>query len=68
MIRVDQVQEVSEGQYLHSFQRKNGAVPGANLLVGDRVVVSGEENGLLGLATGYVREISATKISCLLGR
>uniref|UniRef100_A0A8C9EI22 DNA replication ATP-dependent helicase/nuclease DNA2 n=1 Tax=Pavo cristatus TaxID=9049 RepID=A0A8C9EI22_PAVCR len=68
MIRTDQVQEVSEGQYLHSFQRKNGAVLGANLLVGDRVVVSGEENGLLGLATGYVREIGATKISCLLGR
>ncbi|OXB74721.1 UNVERIFIED_CONTAM: hypothetical protein H355_001553 [Colinus virginianus] len=68
MIRIDQVHEVSEGQYLHSFQRKNGAVPGANLLVGDRVVVSGEEDGLLGLATGYVREISATKISCLLGR
>uniref|UniRef100_A0A8B9IC60 DNA replication ATP-dependent helicase/nuclease n=1 Tax=Anser brachyrhynchus TaxID=132585 RepID=A0A8B9IC60_9AVES len=68
MIRIDQVQEISEGQYLHSFQRKNGAIPGANLLAGDRVVVSGEENGLLGLATGYVREISATKVSCLLGR
>uniref|UniRef100_A0A8B9R5N2 DNA replication ATP-dependent helicase/nuclease n=1 Tax=Anas platyrhynchos TaxID=8839 RepID=A0A8B9R5N2_ANAPL len=68
MIRIDQVQEISEGQYLHSFQRKNGTIPGANLLAGDRVVVSGEENGLLGLATGYVREISATKVSCLLGR
>ncbi|XP_032047006.1 DNA replication ATP-dependent helicase/nuclease DNA2 [Aythya fuligula] len=68
MIRIDQVQEIAEGQYLHSFQRKNGTIPGANLLAGDRVVVSGEENGLLGLATGYVREISATKVSCLLGR
>ncbi|XP_072727391.1 DNA replication ATP-dependent helicase/nuclease DNA2 isoform X2 [Ciconia boyciana] len=68
MIRIDQVQEISEGQYLHCFQRKNGAIPGTNLLVGDRVVVSGEENGLLGLATGYVREVSVTKVSCLLGR
>ncbi|KFV40910.1 DNA replication ATP-dependent helicase/nuclease DNA2, partial [Tyto alba] len=68
MIRVDEVQEISEGQYLHFFQRRNGAIPGTNLLVGDRVVVSGEENGLLGLATGYVREVSVTKISCLLGR
>ncbi|KFP14399.1 DNA replication ATP-dependent helicase/nuclease DNA2, partial [Egretta garzetta] len=68
MIRIDQVQEISEGQYLHFFQRKNGAIPGTNLLVGDRVVVSGEENGLLGLATGYVREASVTKVSCLLGR
>ncbi|XP_074965605.1 DNA replication ATP-dependent helicase/nuclease DNA2 isoform X2 [Phalacrocorax aristotelis] len=68
MIRIDRVQEISEGQYLHFFQRKNGAIPGVNLLVGDRVVVSGEENGLLGLATGYVREVSMTKVSCLLGR
>ncbi|XP_075361450.1 DNA replication ATP-dependent helicase/nuclease DNA2 isoform X2 [Mycteria americana] len=68
MIRIDQVQEISEGQYLHCFQRKNGAIPGTNLLVGDRVVVSGEENGLLGLATGYVREVSVKKVSCLLGR
>ncbi|KFZ46581.1 DNA replication ATP-dependent helicase/nuclease DNA2, partial [Antrostomus carolinensis] len=68
MIRVDEVQEISEGQYLHFFQRRNGAIPGTNLLVGDRVVVSGEENGLLGLATGYVREVSVTKVSCVLGR
>uniref|UniRef100_A0A8U8B8U9 DNA replication ATP-dependent helicase/nuclease DNA2 n=1 Tax=Geospiza parvula TaxID=87175 RepID=A0A8U8B8U9_GEOPR len=68
MIRVDEVHEVSEGQYLHFFQRRNGAISGTNLLVGDRVVVSGEEKGLLGLATGYVREVSGTKVSCLLGR
>lgn len=68
LIRVDEIQEISEGQYLHFFQRRNGVVPGTNLLVGDRVVVSGEENGLLGLATGYVRGVSVTKVSCLLGR
>uniref|UniRef100_A0A8C8AGL0 DNA replication ATP-dependent helicase/nuclease n=1 Tax=Otus sunia TaxID=257818 RepID=A0A8C8AGL0_9STRI len=68
MIRVDEVQEISEGQYLHFFQRRNSVIPGTNLLVGDRVVVSGEENGLLGLTTGYVREVGVTKVSCLLGR
>ncbi|XP_025962197.2 DNA replication ATP-dependent helicase/nuclease DNA2 [Dromaius novaehollandiae] len=68
MIRIGQVQEIYEGQYLHSFQRKNGAIPITNLLVGDRVVVSGEENGLLGLAAGYVREVTVTNVSCLLGR
>ncbi|XP_065527044.1 DNA replication ATP-dependent helicase/nuclease DNA2 isoform X2 [Lathamus discolor] len=68
MIRVEEVQEISDGKYLHIFQRGNGAIPGTNLLVGDRVVVSGEENGLLGLATGYVNEISVTKVSCLLDR
>uniref|UniRef100_A0A8V5GJ85 DNA replication ATP-dependent helicase/nuclease DNA2 n=1 Tax=Melopsittacus undulatus TaxID=13146 RepID=A0A8V5GJ85_MELUD len=68
MIRVEEVQEISEGEYLHIFQRGNGTIPGTNLLVGDRVVVSGEENDLLGLATGYVNEVSVTKISCLLDR
>ncbi|XP_010020262.1 PREDICTED: DNA replication ATP-dependent helicase/nuclease DNA2, partial [Nestor notabilis] len=68
MVRVDEVQEISEGKYLHFFQRRNGAIPGTNLLVGDRVVVSGEENGLLGLTTGCVREVSVTKVSCLLDR
>ncbi|KFQ02834.1 DNA replication ATP-dependent helicase/nuclease DNA2, partial [Haliaeetus albicilla] len=68
LIRVNEVQEISDGQYLHFFQRRNGAIPRTNLLVGDRVVVSGQENGLLGLATGYVREVSVTKVSCLLGR
>ncbi|XP_037256405.1 DNA replication ATP-dependent helicase/nuclease DNA2 isoform X1 [Falco biarmicus] len=68
MVRVDEVQEISKGQYLHFFQRRNGAIPGKNLLVGDRVVVSGEENGLLGLATGYVREVGVAKVSCWLDR
>ncbi|XP_019394042.1 PREDICTED: DNA replication ATP-dependent helicase/nuclease DNA2 isoform X1 [Crocodylus porosus] len=68
MIRIEQVQEVSDGQYLHYFQRKSGALPGTNLLVGDRVVVSGEEKTLLGLAAGYVKEVNMTKVSCLLDR
>uniref|UniRef100_A0A8C0JHH9 DNA replication ATP-dependent helicase/nuclease DNA2 n=1 Tax=Chelonoidis abingdonii TaxID=106734 RepID=A0A8C0JHH9_CHEAB len=67
MIRVEHVEEASEGQYLHYFQRKNGTMPGTNLLVGDRVVVSGEKT-LLGLSAGYVKEVNVTKISCLLDR
>ncbi|KAM7169891.1 DNA replication ATP-dependent helicase/nuclease DNA2 isoform 1-T1 [Macrochelys suwanniensis] len=67
MIRVEHVQEASDGQYLHSFQRKNGTMPGTNLLAGDRVVVSGEKT-LLGLSAGYVKEVNVTKISCLLDR
>ncbi|XP_065409525.1 DNA replication ATP-dependent helicase/nuclease DNA2 isoform X3 [Chrysemys picta bellii] len=67
MIRVEHVQEASEGQYLHYFQRKNGTMPGTNLLVGDRVVVSGEKT-LLGLSAGYVKEVNVTTVSCLLDR
>ncbi|KAL8186954.1 UNVERIFIED_CONTAM: Tripartite DNA replication factor [Gekko kuhli] len=66
--RIESVQEVSDGQYLHWFQRKNNPMPVTTLTVGDRIVVSGEDSTLLGLSTGYVQEISRTKISCLLDR
>nr|XP_006125342.1 DNA replication ATP-dependent helicase/nuclease DNA2 [Pelodiscus sinensis] len=67
MIIAESVQEASDGQFLHYFQRKNGTMPGTNLLVGDRVVVSGEKT-LFGLSAGYVKEVNVTKISCLLDR
>uniref|UniRef100_A0A8C8R5G7 DNA replication ATP-dependent helicase/nuclease DNA2 n=1 Tax=Pelusios castaneus TaxID=367368 RepID=A0A8C8R5G7_9SAUR len=68
LIRDEHVQEAPDGQYLHYFQRKNGIMLGTNLLVGDRVVVSGEERTLLGLSSGYVKEVNVTKICCLLDR
>lgn len=68
MSRAECVEEVSDGQYLHQFQRKNGSVPLTTLMVGDRVIVSGEDNTLLGLSTGYVQDVNGTKISCLLDR
>ncbi|XP_053161315.1 DNA replication ATP-dependent helicase/nuclease DNA2 [Hemicordylus capensis] len=68
LIKLEGVQVVSDGQYLHWFQRKNDSMPVTILMVGDRVVVSGEDNTLLGLSTGYVHEVNRTKISCLLDR
>ncbi|XP_066477496.1 DNA replication ATP-dependent helicase/nuclease DNA2 [Tiliqua scincoides] len=68
MSRTECVQEVSDGQYLHWFQRKNGSVPITALMIADRVVVSGEDNTLLGLSSGYVQDVNGTKISCLLDR
>ncbi|XP_062832309.1 DNA replication ATP-dependent helicase/nuclease DNA2 isoform X1 [Anolis carolinensis] len=68
MVQMKCVQEVTDGQYLHWFQRKNGSVPVTILMVGDRVVVSSEDTALLGLSTGYVQEVNRTKISCLLDR
>uniref|UniRef100_A0A8C4WGV6 DNA replication ATP-dependent helicase/nuclease n=1 Tax=Gopherus evgoodei TaxID=1825980 RepID=A0A8C4WGV6_9SAUR len=58
MIRVEHVEEASEGQYLHYFQRKNGTMPGTNLLVGDRVVVSGEKTLLAYLLAMLKRNLS----------
>ncbi|XP_061491165.1 DNA replication ATP-dependent helicase/nuclease DNA2 [Rhineura floridana] len=68
MIRMECVQEVSDGLYLHWFQRTNDSMPVTTLMVGDRVVVSGEDSTLLGLSTGYVQEVNRSKISCLLDR
>uniref|UniRef100_A0ABM5G0X0 DNA replication ATP-dependent helicase/nuclease n=1 Tax=Pogona vitticeps TaxID=103695 RepID=A0ABM5G0X0_9SAUR len=68
MLRLEYVQEMMDGQYLHWFQRKNDPMPVTNLMKGDRIVVSGEDSTLLGLSTGYVQDINRTKISCLLDR
>ncbi|KAI3377816.1 hypothetical protein L3Q82_008954 [Scortum barcoo] len=62
----------SEGVYLHRFQRSS-VVPrkglaSSGLASGDRIVVSDQEGRLVGLATGYLCEVSRTSISCTLDR
>ncbi|XP_078107030.1 DNA replication ATP-dependent helicase/nuclease DNA2-like [Sander vitreus] len=62
----------SEGVFLHRFQR-NSVVPqkglaSSGLATGDRIVVSDQEGRLVGLATGYLSELSMTSISCTLDR
>ncbi|TKS69991.1 ATP-dependent helicase/nuclease DNA2 DNA replication [Collichthys lucidus] len=62
----------SAGVFLHRFQRSN-AVPqksltSSGLASGDRIVVSDQEGHLVGLATGYLCEVSRTSISCTLDR
>ncbi|ETE67486.1 DNA2-like helicase, partial [Ophiophagus hannah] len=68
MIRIENVVEVSDGQYLHWFQRRDDCMPITTLMVGDRIVLSDEDNSLLGLSTGYIQEVNRTKLSCLLDR
>ncbi|XP_054428672.1 DNA replication ATP-dependent helicase/nuclease DNA2 [Pteronotus mesoamericanus] len=68
LIRTEHVKTVGDGQYLHSFQRKNGAVPITNLMAGDRIILSGEQRTLFALSRGYVKEISRTTVTCLLDR
>ncbi|KAH0623512.1 hypothetical protein JD844_006339 [Phrynosoma platyrhinos] len=68
LIKMECVLEVTYGQYLHGFHRKNDSIPVTVLMVGDRVIVSGEDTTLLGLSTGYVQEVNRAKISCLLDR
>ncbi|XP_076582041.1 DNA replication ATP-dependent helicase/nuclease DNA2 [Chaetodon auriga] len=62
----------SEGVFLHRFQRSS-AVPqkdlaSSGLASGDRIVVSDQEGRLVGLATGYLCEVSRAWISCTLDR
>lgn len=62
----------SEGVYLHHFLPA-GAAPrqtftNVGLASKDRVVVSDQEGRLVGLATGYLHEVSRTSVSCTLDR
>ncbi|XP_054948890.1 solute carrier family 25 member 16 isoform X7 [Pan paniscus] len=68
LIRMEHVKIVCDGQYLHNFQCKHGAIPVTNLMAGDRVIVSGEERSLFALSRGYVKEINMTTVTCLLDR
>ena len=62
----------SEGVFLHRFQRSSAApqkgLTNSGLASGDRIVVSDQEGRLVGLATGYLCEVSRTSISCTLDR
>ncbi|XP_056268651.1 DNA replication ATP-dependent helicase/nuclease DNA2 isoform X2 [Pseudoliparis swirei] len=60
------------GVFLHRFQRSSAApqdgLASSGLAVGDRVVVSDQTGRLVGLATGYLCEVSETSIGCTLDR
>ncbi|XP_040025069.2 DNA replication ATP-dependent helicase/nuclease DNA2 isoform X1 [Gasterosteus aculeatus] len=62
----------SEGVFLHRFQRSSAGpqegLASSGLTSGDRIVVSDQEGRLVGLATGYLCEVSRTSISCTLDR
>ncbi|XP_051008450.1 DNA replication ATP-dependent helicase/nuclease DNA2 [Acomys russatus] len=68
LVRTEPVKRVCDGQYLHNFQRKNGAMPATNLMAGDRIILSGEERKLFALSKGYVKKINTAAVTCLLDR
>ncbi|XP_068403789.1 solute carrier family 25 member 16 isoform X3 [Eschrichtius robustus] len=68
LIRTEHVKTVCDGQYLHNFQHKHGAMPITNLMAGDRIILSGEERTLFALSRGYMKEINMTTVTCLLDR
>nr|XP_044993688.1 DNA replication ATP-dependent helicase/nuclease DNA2 isoform X1 [Jaculus jaculus] len=68
LIRTEPVKTVCDGQYLHHFQRQNGAIPVTNLMAGDRIILSGEERALFALCKGYVKKVNTTTVTCILDR
>ncbi|KAM6977889.1 DNA replication ATP-dependent helicase/nuclease DNA2 [Aplochiton taeniatus] len=60
----------SDGVFLHRFEKRQAASQqGTNgLATGDRVVVSDQESRLVGVATGYVCDVSEGSVSCTLDR
>ncbi|XP_055087707.1 DNA replication ATP-dependent helicase/nuclease DNA2 isoform X1 [Periophthalmus magnuspinnatus] len=60
----------SDGVYLHRFRRSsaNSQGSGGGLASGDRIVLSDQEGRFIGLATGYVCEVSSAFVSCTLDR
>lgn len=59
-----------DGVYLHRFKRSRGSsqASGVGLASGDRIVLSDQEGRFIGLAAGYVCEVSNTHVSCTLDR
>ncbi|TRY90563.1 hypothetical protein DNTS_002676 [Danionella cerebrum] len=59
---------LSDGVFRHTFERIEGDQSVSGLVVGDRIVVSDQDSMLIGLATGYVTEITSSQITCSLDK
>ncbi|XP_067908486.1 DNA replication ATP-dependent helicase/nuclease DNA2 isoform X2 [Heterodontus francisci] len=68
LVRSSCVQTISDGRYQHQFTRRSGSISKTALMVGDRVVVSGQEKMLLAVSSGYVTEVHSSQITCTLDR
>ncbi|XP_051504000.1 LOW QUALITY PROTEIN: DNA replication ATP-dependent helicase/nuclease DNA2 [Myxocyprinus asiaticus] len=59
---------LSDGVYKHCFERREGEQTLTGLIVGDRIVVSDQESVLIGLATGYITEVTINGVMCSLDK
>uniref|UniRef100_A0A671QYG1 DNA replication ATP-dependent helicase/nuclease n=1 Tax=Sinocyclocheilus anshuiensis TaxID=1608454 RepID=A0A671QYG1_9TELE len=59
---------LSDGVYKHIFVRKESDQTLTGLIVGDRIVVSDQDSVLIGLAMGYVTEITVSGVTCSLDK
>ncbi|XP_053357959.1 DNA replication ATP-dependent helicase/nuclease DNA2 [Clarias gariepinus] len=68
MVLTGSVTTLSEGVYIHRFKRKQGDHTLITLIVGDRVVISDQDSRFIGIATGYITEITNTGVMCHLDK
>ncbi|XP_078060922.1 DNA replication ATP-dependent helicase/nuclease DNA2 [Mustelus asterias] len=59
---------LTDGQYQHQFTRRSGLISQTALMVGDRVIVSGQEKILLAVSSGYITEVHSSQVTCKLDR
>lgn len=68
MVLAGRVTALSDGVYVHHFKRRQGEHVLITLLVGDRVVISDQDSRFIGIAAGYVTEITNTGVTCSLDK
>ncbi|XP_051779352.1 DNA replication ATP-dependent helicase/nuclease DNA2 [Erpetoichthys calabaricus] len=68
LMRTGLVQTLSDNRYLTRFQLRRGGTFAVTFMVGDRVVVSDQQEKLFALSSGYITDVSSTQVSCMLDR
>uniref|UniRef100_W5LPB2 DNA replication ATP-dependent helicase/nuclease n=1 Tax=Astyanax mexicanus TaxID=7994 RepID=W5LPB2_ASTMX len=68
MVLRDNVTAISDGVYAHYFERRPGEQTLISLAVGDRIAVSDQNCRFIGIATGYIRGITSTGVTCSLDK
>ncbi|KAK3554178.1 hypothetical protein QTP70_019104, partial [Hemibagrus guttatus] len=68
MVLAGGVTALSDGVYVHHFKRRQEEHGLLTLIVGDRVVISDQSSRFIGIATGYITEITNTEVTCYLDK
>lgn len=68
LVLAGRVTALSEGVYVHHFKRRQGEHALISLIVGDRMVISDQDSRFVGIATGYIAEITNTGVTCYLDK
>ncbi|XP_027030719.2 DNA replication ATP-dependent helicase/nuclease DNA2 isoform X1 [Tachysurus fulvidraco] len=68
MVFAGGVTALSDGAYMHHFKRRQEEHGLITLIVGDRVVISDQNARFIGIASGYITEITNTEVTCCLDK